>query len=58
MPRPSLDGCRTHLIISRNQDKLLRGLAKRTGMTLSEHIRRAIDSYLANIAHGEQRRTS
>jgi hypothetical protein len=50
MPRPSLDGRRTHLILTRYQDRELRLLAKETGMNVSEHIRRAVDFYLASLA--------
>ena len=50
MPRPSLDGRRTHLILTRYQDRELRALAKQTGMNVSEHIRRAVDYYLASLA--------
>lgn len=47
MPRESLDGLRTHVIITKPQDRALREMSRRTGMTLAEHIRRAIDHYIA-----------
>lgn len=50
MPRPSLDGVRTHVILTKYQDRELRVLSKKTGMTLAEHIRRGIDFYLASVA--------
>lgn len=50
MPRQSLDGRRTHLILTKYQDKELRQLADKTGMNVSEHIRRAVDYYLASLA--------
>lgn len=57
MPRESLDGLRTHVIITKPQDRELRELARRTGMTLAEHIRRAIDHYLSlNTSKPERRR--
>lgn len=50
MPRRSLDGLRTHVILTKPQDRELRRLARETGMTTSEHIRRAIDFYLASLS--------
>jgi predicted DNA-binding protein len=50
MPRQSLDGIRIHVILTKNHDRELRRLSKETGMTLADHIRRAIDHYLAEIA--------
>lgn len=50
MPRQSLEGRRTHLIMTRYQEKELKSLAGRTGISVSEHIRRAIDFYLASLA--------
>jgi predicted DNA-binding protein len=46
MPRQSLDGIRTHIILTKVQDKRLRKIADDTGMTLSEHVRRAVDHYI------------
>lgn len=50
MPRQSLDGLRTHVIITKYQDRELRKLARESGMTVAEHMRRAIDFYLASLA--------
>ena len=50
MPRHSLDGLRTHVILTKYQDRELRKIAKDSGMTVSEHVRRAIDYYLASLA--------
>jgi hypothetical protein len=50
MPRQSLDGLRTHVIITKYQDRELRKLTKESGMTVAEHLRRAIDFYLASLA--------
>jgi len=50
MPRQSLDGLRTHVIITKYQDRELRQLAEKTGMTVAEHVRRALDFYLASLA--------
>jgi hypothetical protein len=46
MPRQSLDGIRTHVILTKVQDRSLRKISDATGMTLSEHLRRAVDYYL------------
>lgn len=51
MPRPSLDGKRTHLILTRYQYRELHTLAEKTGMNVSEHIRRAVDFYLATLSN-------
>lgn len=50
MPRQSLEGRRTHLIMTRYQERDLRKLAAQTGISVSEHIRRGIDFYLASLA--------
>lgn len=46
MPRKSLNGARLHVIIPVQQLKQLRELSRTTGMTTSEHLRRAVDQYL------------
>lgn len=50
MPRQSLDGLRMHVIVTKYQDRELRKLAKESGMTVAEHVRRSIDFYLATTA--------
>lgn len=50
MPRQSLDGVRTHVIVTKHQDRALRELSQRTGLTVAEHIRRSIDYYLSSLA--------
>lgn len=50
MPRQSLDGIRVHVILTKYQDRELRKLAKESGMTVAEHIRRGMDFYLASAA--------
>lgn len=47
MPRRSMDGVRVHLIVTRPQHKRLDKMSKDTGLPMSELLRRAIDSYLA-----------
>lgn len=50
MPRRSLEGRRIHLILTAPQDKGLRAVALKTGISVSEHCRRAIDFYLSSVA--------
>ncbi len=45
MSRQSIGGERRHVILSKPQDVKLEKLSQETGITISEHIRRAIDSY-------------
>ena len=45
MARQKIGGPRRHIKLSKPQDEKLERLAKDTGMTVSEHIRRAIDAY-------------
>ena len=45
MVRAALGGPRRHVVLSPKQDEKLRDLAARTGITPSEHIRRALDTY-------------
>jgi hypothetical protein len=50
MPRQSLEGRRFHLIMTRYQERDLQQLAIKTGISVSEHVRRAVDFYLASLA--------
>ena len=45
MARQAIGGPRRHVKLSGPQDKKLEDLAAKTGITVSEHIRRAIDTY-------------
>lgn len=56
MPRPTLNGVRKHVILTSQQDKALAQYAKRTGLTVAEQIRRAVDFYLANAAERTTKR--
>ena len=42
----SLNGHRAHVILTSPQLKRLRQLSKATGLTMSELLRRAVDSYI------------
>lgn len=55
MPRKSIGGPRRHVILSKPQDQKLLALAKKTGHTPSELIRRAIDSYFRAIEIADRR---
>ena len=47
MPRPSINGRRIHVIVTKPQDKKLTAMSDKTGLPVSELIRRAIDFYVA-----------
>lgn len=47
MPRKPLDAVRTNIYLPKKQDAALRALADHTGVTFVEHLRRAVDFYLA-----------
>ena len=55
MARQSIGGPRRHVILSKPQDDKLIKLAKKTGLTPSEHIRRAIDTYFRALDLAEKR---
>ena len=55
MPRQSIGGPRRHVILSKPQDAKLLQLAKKTGHTPSELVRRAIDAYFRAIDLAERR---
>jgi len=46
MPRRSMNGVRVHLIVTKPQHTRLDALAQKTGLPMSELLRRAIDTYL------------
>lgn len=58
MARQKINGNRRHVIVAVPQDERLEKLAKKTGMTVSEHIRRAIDSYFRLLDAADKRRES
>jgi hypothetical protein len=45
MSRTAIGGPRRHVVLSAPQDEWLRKLSRQTGITESEHIRRALDAY-------------
>lgn len=50
MARPNLNGVRVHAIVTRKQYEALQKLHQETGVNASEHIRRALDFYMAKVA--------
>jgi hypothetical protein len=56
MPRPTINGVRKHVILTKQQDDALSRYAKKTGLTVAEQIRRAVDFYLANAAERTTRK--
>jgi len=47
MPRKAMNGVRIHLILTKPQYKRMTALSNKTGLPISELMRRAVDSYLA-----------
>lgn len=51
MPRAQIErGTRMHVIVPAQYRKALTAYARRTGINASEHIRRAIEAYLQDVA--------
>lgn len=50
MPKRINNGTRMHVIVPEQHRKALERYSKKTGLTVSEHLRRAIDLYLASAA--------
>lgn len=53
MPRQRMNGKRLHLIVTYPQYKFLDKMVKRTGLPMSEILRRAIDSYIGEKRNEE-----
>jgi len=49
MARPTIDGERVHVILTRPQIKKLRAYSRKTGLPMSELMRRAADMYIGGI---------
>lgn len=56
MARPPLNGVRIHVILTKAQEASLRRQSVKTGLTLAEHIRRALDLYLASAVEKMSRK--
>lgn len=50
MPREQIEGVRKHVIITKYQQRDLKRIAEETGMPVAEHIRRALDFYIASVS--------
>lgn len=46
MPRKSMNGVRIHLILTKPQYRRMSKLSEKTGLPISELMRRAVDTYL------------
>lgn len=46
MPRKSMNGVRIHLILTKPQHRRMTALSNKTGLPISELMRRAVDTYL------------
>lgn len=54
MPRKSMNGVRLHVIVTKPQHTALSALTDRTGLPMSEVLRRAIDRYLNEAVRGDR----
>ena len=49
MKKRNINGVRIHLIVPVQQRTALEKYARKTGLTVSEHLRRALDAYLNTV---------
>jgi len=47
MPRPKSDNVRTHVMMTQSQHSRMQALSEKSGYSISELMRRAVDLYLA-----------
>ena len=47
MPRPKSDNVRTHVMMTNRQHTAMQELSKKSGYSISELMRRAVDLYLS-----------
>jgi hypothetical protein len=52
MPREKLDNVRVHLVLPRKRYEVMQKLSERSGYSISELMRRALDDYLENLKNG------
>lgn len=50
--KTNLEGVRVHFIVPRRTREFLQKYSKKTGLTVSEHMRRALDQYIRSLAQG------
>lgn len=48
--KTNLEGVRVHFIVPKRKHEFLQKFSKKTGLTVSEHLRRALDQYIASLA--------
>jgi hypothetical protein len=53
MPREKLDNVRVHLVLPRKRYAVMQKLSERSGYSISELMRRALDEYLENLKNGK-----
>ena len=52
MPRRKLDNTRVHLVLPTKRYKTLQKLSEKSGYSISELMRRALDEYLESLKNG------
>ena len=53
MPREKLDNVRVHLVLPRKRYEIMQKLSERSGYSISELMRRALDDYLESLKNGK-----
>lgn len=53
MPREKLDNVRVHLVLPRKRYAVMQKLSERSGYSISELMRRALDEYLETLKNGK-----
>lgn len=53
MPREKLDNVRVHLVLPRKRYEIMQKLSEKSGYSISELMRRAIDGYLESLKNGK-----
>ena len=53
--KASLDGVRVHVIVPKRKKKFLDDYSRKTGISVSEHLRRALDQYILSLAEQKSR---
>lgn len=53
MPREKLDNVRVHLVLPRKRYAVMQKLSERSGYSISELMRRALDEYLESLKNGK-----
>lgn len=48
--KTSLEGVRMHFIVPKRKKEFLDKFSRKTGISVSEHLRRALDQYITSLA--------